>query len=853
MPKKLIFFLLITFSLLFSSCSTQKNTLATRAYHNLTAHYNVFFNAKMALLDAQKQIQDQCQINYFNLLPVFTYECPNAASLAKAKLNRVLEKAAKTIRNHSITAKPSFRNQNNLSPAQIAFLKKKEYNKWIDDSYLLIGIANLYKGDIQKSQRALHKILQDFKEENTRFDANLWLIRSYIIQGRYLDAQKSLKELEADLRRPKRLNREILLTWADLYIHMKQYDKAIDYLTRALKLIKNRQQKAKYTYLLAQLYMLQDDRGKAAALFKKVPHYNPPYVLEFHAQLMRATTLASDKGSRQIRRKLLKMLKDEKNEEYKDKIYYALGQTYLKQKDTAQALKYLKLGAGNSQDNLNKALIYNQIADLYFSQGNYILSGAYYDSTLTFLPKDYDNYDRIRRKSANLIELAKNYQEIKTQDSLLRLASLPQKKLYAIIDSIIQAKKEQQQNISQPTYDPFDIESQRYASGMQTTQSQGGKWYFYNPVLVSRGQQLFRQRWGNRRLEDNWRRKNKSVITGNLGNEQIAQKQEEQEKNSREFYLKQIPLTDSAKQVANDKIIESWFNIAQIFEEKIQNLDEAEKTYQNILKKYPDNKYLADIYYHLYLIYKLKGDATHTLEYKRKILTQFPRSRYARLLLSPDLANEINEKQQRADQLLLNVIDLYNNYKYTQVIDSVNYALKNLSGTTTIPNLLFLKAKAFGGLNMIDSLKSTLEQITTNYPDAEITQQAQKLLSSLTSGNLNINIYKFTPQAPHYIVVFLSPSDNINEMKFNLFKLANEFYKDKQFQVSVVPLGKQHILVLRQFDNMSNAKEFLGFLQHQNMFKNSTMLLFSDQNFKTFTQDKNLFKYKLFYAKFYNF
>ncbi len=853
MLKRLIYLSLTLSFLLLFSCSTQKNTPITRAFHNLTAHYNVFFNARMALEDANKQITDQCQINYFNLLPVFPYECPNASSLAKAKLNRVLEKSAKTIRKHSITVKPQMRG-NNLSPAQRAFLKRKEYNKWVDDSYLLIGIANLYKGDIAKSQRALHKILDDFKEQNTRFDAQLWLVRSYISQGRYLDAKKSLQELEADPRHPRRLNKEIFLTWADIYIHLKQYDKAISYLEKALKLLHDRQQKAKYTYLLAQLYLMKGDKQQASVLFKKVPHYNPPYELEFHSQLMRATTLSSSQGTRQIRRKLMKMLRDEKNEEFKDKIYYALGQTYLQNKDTAQALKYFRMGAALSQDNLNKALIYNQIADLYFSTRNYILSGAYYDSTLRFLPQNYDNYEKIKRKSANLIELAKNYQIIQTQDSLLRLASLPQKKLNSIIDSIIQARKKQkEQSTGRPTYDPFDIESQRYASGLPTTQSQGGKWYFYNPVLVSRGQQLFRQRWGNRRLEDNWRRKNKSIISGNIENEQVAQQQQKQKTETREYYLKQIPLSDSAKQVANEKILEAWFNIAQIFENNMQNLPEAEHTYQKILQKYPDNKYLPDIYYHLYLITTMQGEKDKANLYKARLLRQFPKSRYARLLLSPTLTYQLKEKQDRAEHLLLNTIRLYNQYQYRQIIDSVNFALENLQGTSAIPNLLFLKAKAFGGLGMRDSLTSTLEYIITNYPDADITQKAKQLYNSLTKGSLNINIYKFSPQSPHYLVVFTKPQDNVNELKFTLFKLVNEYFKDQEFQVKIILLDKKRILVTRQFKDLSQAAVFLRYLRTQTMFQTKTIFLFSDQNFKTFIKDKNLFKYQLFYAKYYNF
>ncbi len=852
MLKKFSFFVFVTFFFLYS-CSTQKNTPITRAYHNLTAHYNVYFNAKTALENAVKSINQKCRYNYFEILPVFPYECPQAKSIASAKLNRTLKKAAKTISKHSITVKPEYKNYNRLSPAQIAFLKKKEYCKWIDDSYLLIGIANLYKGDISKSQRALHKILSDFKTENTRFDAQLWLARSYILQGRYLDAEKTLKELMADPRHPKRLDKDILITLADLYIHRQQYKQATDYLSSALKLIHNNQEKAKYTYILAQLYQRLNDNEQAGKLFKKVSKYNPPYELEFHAQLQLATTIGNKSNLKQIRRKLNKMLKDEKNEEYRDKIYYALAQTYLKQKDTVNAIQYLKKSVALASDNLTKALTYQQIGELYFGQKKYYQAGTYYDSTLNYLPKNYSNYKEIEQKSKNLIDLAQNYGVIHTQDSLLSLASMPKNKVLKIIDSIIEAKKRQQEVAynSNPTFDPFDVESQRYAAGMSTTQNQGGKWYFYNPMLVSRGEQLFRQRWGNRRLEDNWRRKNKAVITQAGTAENPAQKQEKT-KNLREFYLKQIPFSDSAKQVANAKIVDAMFNIALIYENKLQDNQLALQAYNDLINKYPDNKYLPDIYYHLFMIYKNQGQNDLAEIYRRKIITQFPKSRYARLLQNSLSSSALRTKQIKAEKLLLNTIKLYDNFNYTSVIDSANYGIKNYGETTVVPYFMFLKAKAYAGLGNTDSLKTILKEIIDNYPSAEITSVAQNMYKQLNQGQLNIDIYKFSPNSPHVMVVFADKKSNINELKFNLFKWANEFSDTKKFEVQLLPLGKEKILVIRQFDNLDEARRFISYLQ-QHFPMQEKFLLFSVDNFKTFQKDKNLFKYQLFYSKYYNF
>ncbi len=846
-------FILFVLILFIFSCTTQKNTVITRAYHNLTAHYNVFFNGKMALQDAIRTINQQCKYDFNNLLPVFPYECPNAKNLAGTKLNRTLEKAAKTITNHSITVKPKFKDYRHLTPAQKAFYKKKEYVKWIDDSYLLIAIANVYKGELSKSQQALHKILDTYKGENTIPYAKIWLARTYILQNRFKDAEPILTDLTKQKNLNKKVQKQVYLTLADFYIHKKDYAKAIEPLQKAIKLEKNRRLKAKYTFLLAQLYLYTGDKKMALKYFKKVNKYNPPYELSFYSQLYQATALSPKDNPNAIKKRLLKMLKDEKNEDYLDKIYYTLAQLELNHGDTAQAIEYFKSAIANSSDPTQKGLTYLTLADIFFKQQNYLIAGKYYDSTLRVLPQTYKDYKKIKLHSKALISLAKNLEIVATNDSLIRLADLPKQQLYAIIDSIIQTVKEkQQQQTTSYGYDPLDIESQRYASGMPTQQSQGGKWYFYNPMLISRGKQLFRQRWGDRKLEDNWRLKNKNPVnTGGFDTTSNPQNKPSPDKlTSREYYLKQIPFSDSAKAALKQKNVEALFNVGLIYENQINDYQKAAYIFETLLKKYPQNKYQLDCYYHLYILYKKLGNYEKSNFYKNKIISEYPNTLYAKILKDPQFLLNMKKNELKAERLLLHTINEYENLNYQNVIDSANLAISKYNASTIIPNMLYLKAKAYGSLGNTDSLTNILQQIIDNYPNSSITPQAKKLLNDIKTGKLNPNVFKADFNKTHYVLFIINDKNNLNKIKFQIFKFANEFSQNQVFTTDVIKLGNKQAIVLKQFNSAQDALQFINYLK-SNWAKPVKWYLITPENLQTLQKNKNLLLYEIFYNRTY--
>jgi len=187
----------------------------------------------------------------------------------------------------------------------------------------------------------------------------------YLQQEKYKEAYNYLSELENDVRHPKELDKDLNLTFADYYIRQKDYVNAEDRLNKAIKLTKKRNEKARYYYILAQLAHLYGNDQLSADYYKKVTKLTSDYDMVFSAKIMRATVFAKGQNSADIKKQLKKMLKDEKNEEYKDQIYYALATIEHKEGKIDEALKYYKMSAQASvSNNTQKAISFLALADI---------------------------------------------------------------------------------------------------------------------------------------------------------------------------------------------------------------------------------------------------------------------------------------------------------------------------------------------------------------------------------------------------------------------------------------------------------------------------------------------------------
>jgi tetratricopeptide (TPR) repeat protein len=371
---------LIALILFTGACSTKKNTGVTRTYHNVTSYYNVYYNGKEAFKDGVKKINTSYKDNYSLILPLFKFSNNDAVREAFGDMNRTIEKCSKCVRKHSITVKPKRKEGAKQDKTSKEFYEQKEFVHWIDDAYLLIGKAQFYKHDWYAGIETFSYIVREYADPAIKYEAYLWLGRTYVEMGKYDKAIEFLTKLETEkISLPESLVGPLAITHADIQIRQKQYESAIPYMVAGVANTKNKKDKVRYLYILAQLYQKIEERGKAYEIYGKVVDLNPDYEMTFNARINRASIFnAPSEDSKPLKKELVKMLKDDKNFDFRDQIYYALGNIALNESDAEIAIKYFLLSANLSTLNPNqKALSHLAAADIYFDRPDYRNSQAF--------------------------------------------------------------------------------------------------------------------------------------------------------------------------------------------------------------------------------------------------------------------------------------------------------------------------------------------------------------------------------------------------------------------------------------------------------------------------------------------
>lgn len=854
---RLLFPIVIFFSLY--SCSTQKNTGTTRFFHNLNAHYNVYFNGLMSYEEGISKIENSYKYDYNQLLPFFDYSSDDQALLANSDMNTTLEKMGKTIAVHSITVKPILKGK--PSPKDKELMQKAEYCNWIDDAYLLIGKANLYNRDYTKSLRALRRIINVYKTEDTRFDAELWIAKVYIQQQKYSDALNYLTNIENDVRHSKKMDLEINLTFADYYVKNQNYPDAISRVQKAIMLSKDKKNKAKLYFILAQLESLNNQDNKASEYYNKVIKMNPDYDITFNAKIKRATVFTKGQNSNEIKKQLKKLLKDEKNEDYKDQIYFAMATISLKDNDTSEAIKLLKLSAQKSVSNDNqKAISFLSLADIYFKQKKFLPAGQYYDSTMQYLSKKYPNYDNISKRANSTGILLNSLGEVQIQDSLQRIANMTDENRLKFIDNLIKELNDLEQKQLQALNDNNNFDPYDNFNNQTNVSSQDGKWYMYNPVLVSRGQNDFKKKWGTRKLEDDWRRSNKNSVKedDNIDNSKDNEDSTKITDNkTREYYLQNLPLTDSLLKISNEKIENNLFTAAEVYQNMLGDYNSSILTYENIIKRFPETRLKLEIYYRLYKLYNLINNPTKANFYSDLIIIKFPDSNYAKALQDPNYLTKLIANQDIVLDLYSNALAKYNSFDYLNSLNLCNQGLSKYPGSDAYPNFLFLKGKNLGAIGQQDSMLYYLNIVSNNYPNLEIGELALDIINIVKSGKYNYDIYKLNLAESQDVIIIIDKKLNTTEFRFKIKFQIENFSNKKTFNLSSDEFNKKNdIVTISQFENSQEAMSFYNIIIKSDVFEElnkSDYFIFaiSETNLKIFLKDQIIDKYNVFFTKNY--
>lgn len=811
------------------SCSTKKSKWGHRAYHTTTAYFNGYFNGEEALRDGVAALEAAHTDDYYRVLPVFQTGTVEASKSINPAADNAIKKASVVIRKHSI------------------YIKGKEYNKYIDDAYLLIGKSHFYKRDYYAALEVFNYVAREPLKNNRRDPiahvANSWLTRTYSELGMYGDARIALDRSLNDKTLPTRVKGLVYATLGDFYIKQANYPKAAEAMATASALTRKKQYKRRYLYIYGQLLQRTGDPKLAAEQYKKVLKMNPSYEMAFYARINLARTLQGEGGnSRAVRELLAKMLKDPKNVDFADQIYYALGEIEQREEQEDKAIEQYNRSIRVSTVNTNqKGLSHLAIADIYFGQREYRTSAAYYDSAVTFLSKEYPDYKIVENKRNSLADLVKKYETIALYDSLLRLSSLSEAALEKHIDVLIKRDQEEQQKQREKAA-ALLAEQNAGSSGPGSpmpgggaTMGNTGSWYFDNPPIITMGFTEFKKVWGDRPLEDNWRRRNKqSVLPAGSGggtddpDKPVAGVDSTEEKLSpadsmaaaRKRYADAVPSTDEQKQAYTDSVTEAYYDLGIIYKERLQDLREAAEVFEEFLKRYPGSHSEATVFYQLYRIYLAMPDQSKADKYKNLILSKYPASEYARIISDPDFFKQEQLSKKEADHYYAETYRLYQAGQVSEALARCRTAETRYDGNPLMPKFALLKALVLGKMKDVNAFRSALQDVVKNYPADGVKEKAQELLDGLDKAQgiapkdtaaVAAPLYTYKADTLHYyVVLFEDRSKNLNDFKITLSNFNNEFFSTKQLQISSKFLGAHYqAVVVQSFGNKKYADDYM--------------------------------------------
>ncbi|NVN93669.1 MAG: tetratricopeptide repeat protein [Bacteroidetes bacterium] len=850
------------------ACSTRKNTFTRRVYHNLTAHYNAYWNGNESLKEGIVELSKSSKDNYTEVLPVFKNGTKEEAQKINPQMDRAIEKGVKVIKLHSI------------------FIKGKEHVRWIDDAYLMIGKSNYYKQEYRMAIRTFNFIISQYKANPIKYEAMIWLARSNNQLGEFGAAQSMLDLVRNKISSgdaPKTLERDMNMVYADYYIKQENYTPAIEYLIPAIKQNRKKDIKTRLRFILAQIYQRDGELAKASEMYQKVIRKNPPYEMAFNARINLAMSYDAATGdSKSLEKRLTKMLKDNKNKEFLDQIYYALAEVALRNKDKNTAIKYLKLSVSSSiSNNYQKAISSLKLADLYFDQPDYENAQAYYDSTIMFLPIAYKNYDVIKSKAEVLNELVKNIQIVKVQDSLQAMALMTPADRDMKINNIIAALlKEEQRKAEEENANKLALsmlQNNRQNLGNNTLNGATGEWYFYNPSTMSFGFSEFSKKWGKRKLEDNWRISNKQTVDFGDGLATKNDKTDDGEPKdtstlasnpkNKNYYLKDVPLTEEKMKKSNEKVEKALYNMGYIYYEGLKDLAKAKETFEILIARFPKGKQILGSYYQLYQINSDLQDKTKKDYYKELILKDYPESDYAKIITDPDYYKQIQAKKNEINLFYDETYKAFILGNYNKVIGNYQEATSKYKLSSIFPKFEYLNALSLGKTKGKDVLISSLNSLISKYPNHEIIPLAQMVLAYLNGGNdvdlakngpINLSsenksktkssheipknketekqqtagntikkdsistttqviipnitkeqlsAYKENTEANHFFILMVDASKvNVNVLKIKISDFNRKYYSTSNLEITSIIYNKNiHLISVTQFENAEKA------------------------------------------------
>lgn len=875
-----------------SSCSTKKNTLTSRSYHNLVSRYNIYFNGREALKAGEQKIETDVSDDYSRILPVYKASLPETENIVASNMDYAIEKSNKLIGSHSITVKPKRRKSQGEAYKKLA--NKEEYNNWVDDSHLLSGKAYYYLKDYIKAADEFDYVLRKFPEKpKVYYSALIWLLRSYTAIPMTEQAMAIIGEIEGSLQFPKGLNATFDMAAADFYLRQDNTEKAISHLEQAVASVKDKGDRARCHYILAQLYAQAGRNQSASIHFEEVTKLRVPYMMRFSARLSSLALSVNDENLAAVQAELRKLARLERNREFRDQIFYALAQTELRTHNEPKAIGYLRQSAAAYEDNDNQlVLTCSTLSDLYYKRQEYIDSRMYYDTLFTVISSTHADYGQLSARHKGLVNLTDNLLVVEREDSLQRLALMDEGERNKLVSRWAQQKETQKQ--LEAAKEQQQASNAMLAVQLSNTQNQS-TWYFYNQQTVALGKQQFLNNWGKRRQEDGWRRGNKGMSMvaeesaedlANDSGEILAGQEARITDNTRaDFYLQDMPRTPEDFEASNERILDALFRAGRIFKHDFNNLHRSSNTLEDLLARFPTNQYQLPVYFELWDSYQKLSNQERADYYKSLILSQYPKSKYAQYLSNPNYFIELEEQREKTEKAFADALTLYQKGRHAQAAQRAKHVLSMQPDSALIPSLQFIqligenKTKdkksfdaalaAYAQENPASGLATLADNIRALLQDDSL----QDYQAMLASGYISEDIipqekevadrqgYSREANLIHYFVLAFDNDSavDVNRLRFDLANYNIDHYLKTDFDMeSVMFSAKKSMLLVKSFLDKEQALIYMRSIIRQPVVfnelkaKNYHNFVISSENYRRLTEMGNLDEYLIFFKQYYS-
>lgn len=845
----------------------------------MTARYNIYFNGYESFKAGLLKISNGYRDDYAEMLKVFEFSDPSTSSMCSSDMENAIQKASKLISLKSITAKPELKDKSPVTDKEKELIERKEYNEWVDDSYLLIGKARFFKHEFTEAISLFTYSISDANDPDLKTEASIWLARIYNETKNYNESSRILNDTEIREDHPKALKSMYYTTLADLYIKQKRFQEAIEPLSKSLKLVSGKRTKYRLTYLLAQLFEQSGDGARATSLYREVVKMNPPYDVEFNARINIAGVFDVNSGNPQeIRKELDKMLRDSKNKDFHDQIYFALGNLSMKEGNETEALEYFRKSASaNSQNQNQKGRSYLALANYFYAKPDYLKAGKYYDSTVFFLDQRHPDYQILKAKSQNLNMLVSQLTIIQREDSLQRVASLPEAERNAIIATIIdKINKDESEGKTSAYTDQYNI-GQYYENErrFQGNIEQEGKWYFYNQAALTFGRTEFRRRWGDRKPEDNWRRANKARVTS--AQSTAAQGDESQvvadsaitvlDYKKPEFYLKDLPLTDSLKKISDEKISFAILNAGKAYSDQIADIVKATETFESLISRFPSSELIPEALYNLYKINKDISSA-RAESYRQRLLEKYPESEFARILSDPAYYEKKLADQKILEKFYESAYVAYSGEKFDEALTLCDDALKKYPKGDLAPKFMLLRSYATAKVSDERGFKDELNKLLKAWPGTPESKKAEELIAYLNNKVPELKVEEDKQIAAElfiadttvvhvFALIIPDPAFNINLATFDVISYNIDNFTNKNYRTEGTLVDNSYIMItVSGFPDYAQALSYFNLFKPDSQIRNAKgvkimSFIISNENLKVLNTDKNPQRYQLFFMEKY--